>query len=216
MNAVRKLEYQHEVYQETGTVIRIDESSFYVRAAGGNYLAQKAVSCLVEPQVDDLVLVACQANGQAYILAILERNSYVPTCISVTGDFNIQVAHGRFSVSSAQGLDFMSASELSLTSPELQVHTQKANVFMEHLSYLGQRFYGEVERMKTVAVTVDSFIQRVSQKIKRSYRTVEEMDHVRAEQIDYHAEKNMNLHGKNALITANDLVKVDGDQIHLG
>ena len=47
-------------------------------------------------------------------------------------------------------------------------------------------------------------------------KIVEELDHVRAEQIDYAVEKRLSLHGENALITAQHLAKVEGDQIHLG
>ncbi|MBW2454888.1 MAG: DUF3540 domain-containing protein, partial [Deltaproteobacteria bacterium] len=35
-------------------------------------------------------------------------------------------------------------------------------------------------------------------------------------QIQHRAEKNYSLHGENALVTADELVKVDGEQIHLG
>ena len=52
--------------------------------------------------------------------------------------------------------------------------------------------------------------------VGRVRRTVEELDHVRAEQIDYAAKKTMSLHGDNAIVTANELVKVDGEQIHVG
>lgn len=215
MNNVRKLEYRHEVVQETGTITKIDPSTLYVQTDRGNYAAQKAVSCLVEPQVEDVVLVACSCDGGVYVLAILERPTSSPTRVAVTGDLSVQVTHGRFLVA-ANGLDFLSPSDISLNSSELQVHTQKANVFVEQMNYLGQRLHGEIERIKTVAGTVDSLIQRISQKIKRSYKTVEEIDQVRSEQIDYRATKNLNLHGKNALITANDLIKMDGEQIHLG
>jgi Protein of unknown function (DUF3540) len=51
----------------------------------------------------------------------------------------------------------------------------------------------------------------------RSYRTVTEMDQLRAERIDHvAAEQAMNLRGKDTLMTAERLVKVDGEQIHMG
>ena len=50
--------------------------------------------------------------------------------------------------------------------------------------------------------------------MKRSYRAVEETDQLRAGQIDYVAKETLSLHGENALLTAEELVKVDGEQIH--
>ena len=47
-------------------------------------------------------------------------------------------------------------------------------------------------------------------------RTVEGLDQVKAEQIDYAAQKTASMRGENTLVTAEELVKVDGAQIHVG
>ena len=70
--------------------------------------------------------------------------------------------------------------------------------------------------VKAVASTVDSFLGRLSQTVKRAYRFVEESEQVRAQSLDYAARDNVRLHGKNAVITAESLVKMDGAQIHMG
>ena len=70
--------------------------------------------------------------------------------------------------------------------------------------------------MKPLLLRVLALLDRVSSRVKRSYRMVEECDHVRAEQIDYAAKKRLSLHGETALLTAQHLAKVEGDQIHLG
>ena len=87
---------------------------------------------------------------------------------------------------------------------------------VQGLSFLGGVVRAELEAVKLVASRVHSVVERVSQQVQRSYRTVTETDQLRAQRIDYTAEKTMSLHGEHTLITADDLVKVDGDQIHLG
>ena len=67
-----------------------------------------------------------------------------------------------------------------------------------------------------MAGLVDTVMERISQKVKRSYRLVEECDYLRSGEVDYRADKNMSLHGDNTMVTAKELVKVDGGQIHLG
>jgi Protein of unknown function (DUF3540) len=52
--------------------------------------------------------------------------------------------------------------------------------------------------------------------VPRSLRTVEAMDQLRAGQIDHVAQGTLNLHGENAVVTAEELVKLDGEQIHVG
>ena len=59
-------------------------------------------------------------------------------------------------------------------------------------------------------------LERLSQRVKRSYRTVDELDQLHARQLDYKVDKTMSLRAANALLTAEQLVKVDGGQIHLG
>ena len=63
---------------------------------------------------------------------------------------------------------------------------------------------------------MDSVLGRLSQTTKRVYRRVEDLEHVRAGQIDCASEGNLRLHGENTLLTAKELVKADGKQIHIG
>lgn len=74
----------------------------------------------------------------------------------------------------------------------------------------------DVEHVDAVFGKVEAVIERVFQRVKRSYRFVEETDHVRAGCIDVAAENTMSLHAENTMVTADGLVKVDAEQIQLG
>ena len=50
----------------------------------------------------------------------------------------------------------------------------------------------------------------------RSYRVISELEHMTGRQLSYSLSENVSVHGKNNLMTAEDLVKVDGKQIHVG
>jgi hypothetical protein len=84
------------------------------------------------------------------------------------------------------------------------------------MSFLGSFLQAQIQRIKLTASSFDSVLERFLQKVGRSYRIISGVDHVRAEQIDYAAKNNASLRAKNAMITAEGLVKLDGDQIHLG
>jgi hypothetical protein len=66
------------------------------------------------------------------------------------------------------------------------------------------------------ASTLDSFFERLSLHARSSLRTVEELDQVKARHIDYAASGDAHLRGENALVSAHDLVKVNGEQVHVG
>jgi hypothetical protein len=86
----------------------------------------------------------------------------------------------------------------------------------EQLSFLGTFLQANIEKAKLVAGSLDSTLERWSQRVRRSHRFVEEIDQVRADQIDYSAKKSLSLHSRNAMVIAEELVKLDGEQLHVG
>jgi hypothetical protein len=214
--ALKHVTRQSYQIQSDGIVIGREGGEVTVDTEYGELCARRAVSCLVEPAVGDRVLVAGDLNEDLFVIALLEQGDVSATRITVDGDLHLGVPNGRFSIVSAQGVDMVSAGDISLTSSEFSVRSDKGHIFFEELSYIGRKVLAQTGALKFVGGIFDTIAERVSQKVKRSYRVVEEIDQVRSNQIDYRAEKNMSLKGQNALVTANELVKIEGDQIHLG
>jgi hypothetical protein len=214
-NLARKLD-QRDIVQETGSVVRTDGGALVVRAGSGHYEARRAASCLLEPQPGDVVLIAVLPSGLCYVLAVLDREQGAAARVALEGDLEIKLARGRLRVAAQEGVDVASAKEISLLSGGLRVHASEGSVVVQRLSMLGGLIQAEVEKVKVLAGSIDSVLDRISQRVKRAYRTVEEMDQLRAERVDYVAKKSMRLHGENTVMTAEELVKIDGEQIHLG
>lgn len=214
-NLARKLE-QGDVHQQTGTVLRSEGSEMWVCTSRGEYLARRAVSCLVAPEPDDHVLVACEADGSCWVLAVLEREPGATARVVADGDLQLQVPAGRFTVAAQEGMSLVSGRDTTVVSAKLDVNAVEGNVALGRLSYFGRAVLAEVDRVKLLAQNVDAVLERWSQRVKRCFRRVEEFDQLRAERIDYRAERNMSLHAEHAAITAKGLCKVDGEQIHLG
>lgn len=212
----RKQEQRVEVTQGLGTVVRIDGATLVVQADFGELQAKRAKGCLLEPEPGDLVLFAAATDGRCYVLSVLEREEGVPGTIVADGDLNIKVPRGRLGVAAQEGIGMVSAKGVSVVSANLEVNAVDGSVGMQRLSFLGSIVRAEIEKAKILAGSLDSVLERLSQRVKRSYRTVEESEHLRAERVDYVAKKTMSLRGENTLVTAQELVKVDGAQIHLG
>jgi hypothetical protein len=150
------------------------------------------------------------------VLSVLEREEGAPGNIVADGDLNIKLPRGRLGVAAQEGIGLASAKGVSVVSASLEVNAVDASVGAQRLSFLGSIVRAEIEKVKLLAGSFDSVLERLSQRVKRSYRTVEESEHLRAERVDYVAKKTMSLRGENTLVTAQELVKVDGAQIHLG
>jgi hypothetical protein len=214
MNLAEKLD-QHAVRQELGTIEGRDGAVFVVDTSQGPCRASRAASCLLEPAEGDRVLCAITATGRAWVLAVLDRTEGTASRLATAGDLELRVG-GRFSVASGQGVDLCTSQDLRVTAREVNVNAIDGSVVLQRLTYLGRFLQSEVEKVKTIAGTFDAVLGRFSQRVQRSYRRVEEYDCVKAKQIDYVAESTLSLHGETAMVTAAELVKIDGSQVHVG
>lgn len=202
------------VTQELGTVVAAGDE-LAIQTRGGRYDARRAVSCLVAPAVDDTVLVAIAPTGRAWVLAVLDREQGAPTEIAAEGDLHVKLSDGRFRVS-AEGVDIISQQDTRMASRRLDIHSHEAATMFDKLTYLGKRVHLDVDQVKSFVTLFDTVAERISQRVKRSYRFVTESDITRAKQIDMRAEDNVHVRGRNTMVAAEILVKVDGEQIHLG
>jgi len=214
-NLARKLD-EEDAWQIMGTVTRVEGPVYIVRTPRGEVRARRATSCLVEPRKDDFVLIAGAPSGAAYVLAVLEREEGKGAEIVSDGDLAIKVPEGRVSVVAKEGIDLVAQRDVSVVSEGVSVHANSGSVVLDRLSYLGSLVRGEIGKLRLEAGVVERVVERVSERVKRSFRKVEEIDHVQAERIDYAAKQIMALRAKNAVVAAEELVKMDGEQIHLG
>ncbi|MFT3772231.1 MAG: DUF3540 domain-containing protein [Minicystis sp.] len=204
-------------FEETGRVVVLrEDGAVVVRTASGERVAERAVSCLVAPEAGDLVLVACTSGEGVFVLAVLRRDGAAGTRVALDGDLDLVLASGRLRVAAQEGVELCAARDVSVAAGGLHVTADEGKVVLRGLSFLGDVVRAEVDAVKVLASRFDAVLERVSQRVQRSYRSVAETDHVRAQRIDYAAEKTASVHGENTLVTADLLVKVDGEQIHMG
>jgi hypothetical protein len=213
----RKIEPRVAV-QEVCTVVGVSGAVIEVASGGGVYEARRAAGCLLVPQIGDEVLVAIAAAGpgpSCWVISVLERDGSTQAVLELDGDVGLRVPRGRLSIT-AEGLDLVSGTETNLVSAELNVRASQSSVVLEKLAFLGSSLLAEVKAVRVVADALDTAAERLVQRVKRAYRFVAEVDHVRAERIDVAATKELSLRAENAVIMAEELVKVDGAQIHVG
>jgi hypothetical protein len=213
-NLAKKLD-DDPVLQDIGTVARAAGPAMVVRTRSGEVEAARAATCLLGPSEGDRVLLAGSLGEGWYVLAILTRAEGARAAVEVDGDLELRPS-GRFVVAAQGGVELVSGDDVTIASGRVEVRTADATVALSRLTFLGTIVRAEIEKIKLVADRLDTVIERVAARVKRSYRSVEECDQVRAERLDYAAKKSLSLHAENALLTAEELVKIDGEQIHVG
>lgn len=213
---IRVLDERPEVRQSFAVITALAGDRWSLRTDDGETAsAARALSCLVEPCLGDRVLVAL-GSGESYVLAVLQRRDVEGVELSAPGNLTVRVADGAFRVAARDGVELASAKDLTLAAARLMVHAAEGNVAVRTLALVGERLHADLGAVRTVARTVDSLLDRFTQRVKRSYRFVEEVDTLQAETVDQTVRETWHLRARHALTHTEKLVKVDSEQIQLG
>jgi hypothetical protein len=204
-----------DVRMTFGRIEARDGSGLVVRVGTEVVEALRAKGCLVEPQVGDTVLVA-RSDGNAFVLSVLVGATEGESVVAVEGDLTLRSTKGRIAVVGNEGVNVTSGGEVAVNAPKLTARTMTASLFADTLSYLGRKVEAHVDRVKVVGQVLETAIDNVSSRVKHSFRVVEEIERVKAKEVHVNAEATLNMHGKNTVMTAEKLVKLDGEQICIG
>jgi hypothetical protein len=204
-----------EISEDVGKVIAIRGPHFDVRTAQGTFTARRAASCLLLPEIGDVVVLGLVTAGSCYLLSVLE-SAAARAELSFDGDVELSAHGGSVSVSASDAVRVTSPGDVTFAANRIELFASEANVVLESLKFLGKTVRVELERLKSVAGAIETVAERVVQIAKRSYRTVEGRDELRAGQIDYAADESLTVRARHASVTAEQLLKIDAEQIHIG
>ncbi|MEA3129497.1 MAG: hypothetical protein QOF46_1292 [Paraburkholderia sp.] len=196
-------------HNSVATVIAVlHDDVFLVTGDDGALLTcKRAFSCLITPAIRDRVAVCGSGPRHGYVAAILERAAGSETCIHVEGDLRID-ASGDVRVSAAH--------EIALAGERLAVVTHDAQFSATKSTLVCDELEGRIGLVRLLGKTIEAVVERIVQISKTSFRSIDTIDHLRAAHIDYAASESVRLHGKNTLLSAEHLSKLDAEQIHLG
>lgn len=214
-NLARKVD-QYPVVQEFGIIIFTDKNLFLIDSRIGRYKGKKAASCLIQPEKGDKVLFAAGIDDNCYILSILEKHVPGANRIILDGNTKLICENGKIDLASQDGISFTTAGTIDLVSSKIALVADLGEIFISRLTFIGSFLQSQVAKIKLVAGTLEHFADNYRQKVKKSYRTVEDFDHLKAGKIDYNAEKYISLRGEHSIITAKEDVRINGERIHMG
>lgn len=199
-----------------GVVIASEGGALRVRFGRDVALVPKAPSCLLAPLSGDRVLLSITRDG-AVVMAVLERaREDLPLALEVNGDLEIRAQSGSVSVEARDGIELDAGCQMSVTAGKLGVSARLAAFLIDRVSLTGSRFETHIERVKTVADTCEEIIGRLAQRLGTSVRFVDDVEQVKAKRMHWAARETLSMRGENTFIAADEVVKVDGKQIHLG
>jgi hypothetical protein len=204
-------------FQQVGVVESVHDcdGSIHVRTDQGLVRARCATSCLVTPAVADRVWLASLGEEGTYVMAVLDRPGTQPLQLLLGRDAVIRT-EGKLQVSARDGMAFRTPEEFSIDARGLTVKASTARLFLQVASVFGRAFTAAVSSVSVAGNRMESYFERLTQTTQTTVRNVEGADLLSCGTADYRAAHLMRMHGENVIVTADELVKSDGKQIHFG
>lgn len=163
------------------------------RLRGEGLPARRAASCLVTPQVGDVVLVAVRADEPPLVIAVLTR--------AVNGTANL-------SVPAAEGLE--------VVAPKIAIEAQEGWFRIANAQFLGDTALLVCNTVETLCTTLQSYAQRLITKAGFALRVVDEIDSTVASTVLVQAKQTCSLQAMQTLISSTHDTRLDGERISMG
>jgi hypothetical protein len=168
---------------------------------------RRAASCLLVPAPGDTVMVAGASEDALYLIAVIAQADPGHATLAVGGELTLR---------STGALALQSDTAVHTHAPEWQLNAERAQCKVDTLDYQGAEVRFSVLVSRFVGRACEVVLDRLHLLTRSSFRLTEEVEQVRAGQIDMQASSTLRLHAKNTLVTSTELVKVDAEQIHMG
>lgn len=212
----------------TGTVIGRAGTWLFVRSAEGEHRAQVAPSCLLVPEDGDGVLLCLTSEltppGARYgthvlpcqhVIAVLSRADAARSLVALPGGVSLAAKEGNLRIEGRE-VDIDATVGLKARTPNLTLEAMRSDLRFGHVDASAGSFTGVIGELRLAARNVGTQIGRLVQKLRSSYRTVEELDDLRAGRTRWEVEGHAQLHARQTTVLAEGTVKVDGARIDLG
>lgn len=202
-----------------GRVLVADTGHFTVMTESGHHVCQLAASCLVRPENGDLVLVAMPHHTQetTYLLAVLERaEAETVMKIDLRSGARLTAETGAVAIEAGTELRLSAGTQLEASARKISIFSDAAHWLTHTFSLLGKTVETVCSIWKESSKDRETVSESWTQRLGESYRHIEELDETQAGMSRTLARETALLHGRVSYVQAEEFVKLDGQEVHLG
>ena len=199
----------------TATITGRADRWFFVQEAAAPRL-KRAPSCLVEPQLGDLVLICdCGENQVGYITAVLQSAKEDQAAVKLPGGVTLNSSLNGLDIEARQ-IALNGQQSISLVAPHLEMNAAAATVRVSHWKSWSESVESHVVRASLVATSLTSHIGTAISRIKSSWRKVEGLDESQAGRSRFLVDGQHKVEAEHVTVKAQGYVRIDGKKIDLG
>jgi hypothetical protein len=190
----------------SGRIIKIQDGHIQIDHDGKIINAQKAFSCLVEPQLNDTVLFSQDQHQQTYVIAILKRDE--------DSSMNLQLAPNT-TLASSETLTLRSDQINQLSQKSLQ-KSGEATIDFQHGLVKGEKLHSHIRHIHSISDLINTMAKQAIQKFNTYVRKTDTSDQVQAAQMGRKVDGLYTMNSKHTIMVSQKDTKIDGEHIHMG
>lgn len=201
---------------EYGTVQGGAKNSFVIHGEAGIFTAKRAFSCVVNPEAGDKVMYSRDEHHVCHILAIIERPTHQHATLSFPGNVSIDSPHGQVSILGQTGVQLTSADSLDMVTDQVNVIARKGLLNINDATLTGGQVTSHIASVTTIAKSIDTVAERLTQKLKHSFRIIDGVDQTKAGDVLTTIKNLFSLRSRQSAMLAKKDIKIDAQRIHMG
>jgi hypothetical protein len=149
------------------------------------------------------------------VLAVLSRAEPAQATLQLPGGARLVTQEGSLRIEGRQ-IDIAASAGLQAQTPQFTLEAVRGDLRFGHANASAGSFTGVIGELQLFARNLSTQVGRLVQKARSSFRTVEELDDLRAGRTRWEVEGHAQLHARQATLLAEGSVKIDGQRIDLG
>lgn len=163
--------------------------------------ARKAVSCLLKPQIDDLVQILCHPQHSPYILTVLERENTAKMDIDFGFDKDVVVRGKNLHLESSESI---------------HVNTGRYHTQADRINFEGKQLTTHCMRITTTAEYADQCFETLTTQANRSFHWIKQLKHSVISTMRTIVHHSSRIDCNQYEIYSENDAKIKAKQIHLG
>lgn len=163
-----------EARHYTARVLTVDEdgTSVEIDIAGARHTASVAVGCLVQPMLQDIVLVFSEA-GQSFVLTVLERTGANWSVVALPGRGNMSIEGETVAIDVRQ--------RMSLRADTIDLQAKLFAVLADKATWIGKLYTLVADRLRSSARVQESSADQLTVKAVERISVIDRIDLLRTE-----------------------------------
>jgi len=199
----------------TATITGRADQWFFVKETVALRL-KRATSCLIEPQLGDVVLICDCGEGEVgFITAVLQSDREDQGAVVLPGGVTLNSSTDGLDIEARQ-IALKGEHSISLVAPHLEMNAAAATVRVSQWKSWSETMELHVVRATLNATSLTSHIGTAISRITSSWRKVEGLDEVQAGRSRLLVDGQHKVEAEHVTVKAQGYVRIDGKKIDLG